>query len=163
MEQNNPFAPPRAEVADVAVAGPVLAGRGNRLLAVIIDGVLQLGLMLLVNWVMPFGLLDEDASFRQVLINAVLGLVFFFAIQGWLLVQHGQTVGKKLLGMRIVRSDGSRASAGRILGLRYTLGWVIASVPLVGSLYALVDALLIFRGSRQCLHDTIADTIVVNV
>jgi uncharacterized RDD family membrane protein YckC len=72
-------------------------------------------------------------------------------------------VGKKLLGMRIVRSDGSRASAGRILGLRYTLGWVIASVPLVGSLYALVDALLIFRGSRQCLHDTIADTIVVNV
>ena len=43
------------------------------------------------------------------------------------------------------------------------LGWVIASVPLVGSLYALVDALLIFRSSRKCLHDTIADTIVVNV
>jgi uncharacterized RDD family membrane protein YckC len=163
MDQNNPFAPPRAEVADVAVAGPVLAGRGNRLLAVIIDGVLQLGLMLLVNWLMPFGLLDEDAAMGQVVINAVIGLVFFFAIQGWLLVTHGQTVGKKLLGLRIVRSDGSRCTAGRILGLRYVLGWVIASVPLVGSVYALVDALLIFRSSRKCLHDTIADTIVVNV
>jgi uncharacterized RDD family membrane protein YckC len=28
-------------------------------------------------------------------------------------------------------------------------------------LFSLVDALAIFRQSRQCLHDSIADTIVV--
>ena len=34
-------------------------------------------------------------------------------------------------------------------------------VPIVGAFYALVDCLLIFRESRRCLHDNIADTIVV--
>ena len=34
-------------------------------------------------------------------------------------------------------------------------------VPLLGILYTIVDALFIFAESRQCLHDKIADTIVV--
>ena len=34
-------------------------------------------------------------------------------------------------------------------------------VPFVGGLVSLVDALLIFRDDRRCLHDEIADTIVV--
>jgi uncharacterized RDD family membrane protein YckC len=157
----NPFAPPTAEVADVAVAGPQLAGRGNRLLAVIIDVALQVGIMLAVNWLLPLDLFDEDASLVVLMRNMLLGFVLFLAIQGWLLVREGQTVGKKLLGMRIVRKDGSRCSAGRILGLRYGVGWLLSAVPFVGTVYALADALLIFRESRQCLHDNIADTIVV--
>jgi uncharacterized RDD family membrane protein YckC len=79
-----------------------------------------------------------------------------------LLVRHGQTVGKRVLGMRILRSDGTRCSPGRIIGLRYGVGFLLTVIPVVGSLYALLDALLIFRGSRKCLHDNIADTIVVN-
>jgi len=34
-------------------------------------------------------------------------------------------------------------------------------VPGIGQIYSIVDALLIFRQSRKCLHDNIADTIVV--
>ena len=33
----------------------------------------------------------------------------------------------------------------------------------VGTIYGLVDVLMIFRASRRCLHDHIADTIVVTV
>ena len=32
----------------------------------------------------------------------------------------------------------------------------------IGNLISLVDILLIFRSSRQCLHDQLADTIVVD-
>ena len=60
-----------------------------------------------------------------------------------------------------MRSDGSQASFARIVGLRYFTTSVLAPIPVVGSIYGLVDVLLIFRDSRRCLHDNIADTIVV--
>jgi uncharacterized RDD family membrane protein YckC len=60
-----------------------------------------------------------------------------------------------------VRSDGSPASFGRIVGLRYLPTSLITLIPVVGMFYALLDCLLIFRRSRRCLHDNIADTIVV--
>jgi len=36
-----------------------------------------------------------------------------------------------------------------------------AFIPLFGQIDAIVNSLLIFRESRKCLHDNIADTIVV--
>ena len=36
-------------------------------------------------------------------------------------------------------------------------------IPVVGMFIPFVDALLIFRSSNQCLHDQIADTIVIDV
>ena len=73
----------------------------------------------------------------------------------------GGTLGKKLLGLRIVRTDGSRAGFVRLFFGRAGVAVVPAFVPLLGSLWALVDMLVIFRESRQCLHDQIADTMVV--
>jgi len=52
-------------------------------------------------------------------------------------------------------------SAFRILGLRYGIGYLANLVPVVGALFGLIDCLLIFRQSRRCLHDQIADTIVI--
>jgi uncharacterized RDD family membrane protein YckC len=161
MDNNNPFAPPRAEVADVAVAGPALAGRGNRLLAALIDVVIQLVAFFGLAWLLGLDAFDTQAGMGKQVLLGLFGLLLFLLIQGPLLVSQGQTWGKKALGIRIVRSDGSRASPGRVLGLRYALGGVIATVPFVGNLYALIDSLLIFRASRKCLHDDIADTIVV--
>ena len=39
--------------------------------------------------------------------------------------------------------------------------WAISIIPVIGSLVGLIDALLIFRDNRRCLHDNIADTMVV--
>jgi len=88
-------------------------------------------------------------------------IVVFILLNGYYLVQRGQSLGKMATGIRIVRPDGSRVDAGRILGLRYALNWVLVSVPFIGGLYSLVDTLCIFRESRRCLHDDIADTVVV--
>lgn len=160
---NNPFAPPLADVADVAApgSGPVLASRGSRFLAALVDVALQLAVMLGVGALLGMAMFDDTAGFgTEVLIN-LLSMAAFVAMHGVLLVRHGQTWGKRWLGLRIVRSDGSRASAGRVLGLRYGIGFVLAPVPGLGVVFGLLDALLIFRASHQCLHDTIADTIVV--
>jgi uncharacterized RDD family membrane protein YckC len=158
------YAPPTAAVADVSDGGVALAGRGTRLAAAIIDGSILLALLWLAGKVTPWNVFDEgmaDAGFLKLVGMQVMAIALYMLVNGWLLASRGQTVGKLALGLRIVRSDGSQADALRLIGVRYALCWLAAAIPFAGNIFSLVDALAIFRESRQCLHDTIADTIVV--
>jgi uncharacterized RDD family membrane protein YckC len=76
--------------------------------------------------------------------------------------RSGQSLGKRLLGIRVVRGDGSPASAARIFWLRNVVTCLPAIIPPLGLLYAVVDSAFIFSRSRRCLHDRVADTMVVN-
>ena len=77
------------------------------------------------------------------------------------MIRGSQSIAKKLLDIKVVRSDGSRASVSRIIWLRNSVIWLLSLVPLLGAVVALLDVLFIFGESRQCLHDKIADTIVI--
>jgi uncharacterized RDD family membrane protein YckC len=101
-------------------------------------------------------------------ISLYIGGVIYIAlvIVTIVLVQrNAQTIGKKLVGIKVARKDGSRASLGRIFWLRNVVntlvGMVLLIVPFVGGLYSLIDALMIFGEQRRCCHDYIADTIVI--
>ena len=160
----NPFAPPTARVEDVATGGLELAGRGARLGAVLIDGLIQGAIYYAIAFTLFRSMIPSTSGanvFGSLAIQLVAGFVLFVLVQGYLLATQGQTIGKKLLGLRIVRSNGAAVDIGRMLGLRYFLGWVLTMIPFIGVIYALADALLIFRDSRKCLHDNIADTIVI--
>ena len=50
----------------------------------------------------------------------------------------------------------------RVFWLRNVLNTAVGCIPILGAVYVLVDALFIFGDRRQCLHDKIADTIVIN-
>ncbi|MDE2218765.1 MAG: RDD family protein [Gammaproteobacteria bacterium] len=79
--------------------------------------------------------------------------------------RNSQTVGKKLLGFQVVRSDGSRAGISRLTWLRNVVPMLPWLIPVAGTVVGLVfwvaDSLFIFGRTRQCLHDRIADTIVI--
>ena len=80
-------------------------------------------------------------------------------------VQHGlwgQTLGKRALGTRVVSArDRSKISGGTAAG-RAAMYTLVPLVPLVGSVYGLLDSLwLLWDRRRQCLHDKAAHTIVV--
>jgi uncharacterized RDD family membrane protein YckC len=81
------------------------------------------------------------------------------------LARYGQSIGKRLMGIRVVRTDGHPASVLRIILLRnvtvYLIGVIIGA--LLPGVFALVDALFIYGGKRRCLHDFIAGTVVVKV
>jgi uncharacterized RDD family membrane protein YckC len=67
-----------------------------------------------------------------------------------------------LLGIKIVHTDGSKIPLARILGLRWLPIAVLGFLPyFVGQIIPVIDVLFIFRESRKCLHDEIADTIVI--
>jgi uncharacterized RDD family membrane protein YckC len=91
----------------------------------------------------------------------ILALIAWCIITAWLIATNGQSIGKRLVGIKIVRTDGSRASFARIFLLRNVVNSLPLLLPYVGLLYLLIDPLLIYQESRQCLHDKIADTIVV--
>jgi uncharacterized RDD family membrane protein YckC len=87
------------------------------------------------------------------------------AIWQWVSITNsGQSFGKRLVGIRIVRTDGSPVDFVRGVVLRM---WVISFVTGVanqcclGWLVFLADILPIFGQERRCLHDQIADTKVV--
>jgi len=85
-----------------------------------------------------------------------------------LLARHGQTIGKKVLGIRMITSDGDIPSIWRVFFLRWlpfaVVGAVVQMVFKVrgsGSIIHLLDVLLIFQPTRRCLHDLFADTHVI--
>lgn len=159
------FAPPAARIDEPATPPGTLvpADRGMRLVAALIDTAIAFSLLWVLSKLTPWNPFNPATAgqFLPSLINAALGFVLFMAVQGWLLVRHGQTIGKRLLRMRVVRPDGARVDAVRILGLRYGIGSIATAVPYAGMVYALADCLMIFRQQRRCIHDLIADTIVV--
>jgi uncharacterized RDD family membrane protein YckC len=169
--------PPKS-VPPTPVPPGSLAERGARLLAASIDELILLAislpmviggipaLMALVTGTADIESLDTMGVLRVMVggpgtIITVLALIAWCIVTAWLVATNGQSIGKRLVGIKVVRTDGSRASFARIFLLRNVVNGLPNLLPYVGLLYQLVDPLLIYQESRQCLHDKIADTTVV--
>jgi uncharacterized RDD family membrane protein YckC len=169
----NPYAPPQAAVRDIVDPSiqSVPAERSTRLGAAILDSVI---FMLMVYTPLVFGglfagltTMPAEASEENVgAAGVALGVAGLFALVGFIvwaaitivyMRRNSQSIGKKVCGIKVVRSDGSPVSLARLIWLRNVVNWIISIVPL----YGLIDSLFIFGESRQCLHDKLADTIVV--
>lgn len=169
-DKGNIYAPTEVRVDDVQAEGDLeLATRLSRLGAAIVDGLI-IGVPFYIVFFMvvpdPFGLASSanQGFVAQFMFSLVMFLCAFaiYAVVNWIpLEATGQTWGKKLLNIRIVRSDGSPVGARRVLFRRYLPMQSAAMIPFIGTIIGLVNTLLIFRESRKCLHDDIADTVVV--
>lgn len=103
-------------------------------------------------WVIP------DFSLES-LVYWLISIGITFICQAYLLAQYGQTIGKRVLKIKIVSENGykkptlSRSFVVRECGI-YVLNWI----PIL----AIVELLWIFGESRKCLHDHWSSTIVIN-
>ena len=139
-----------------------LASPWVRLAAVIIDGLIVLGLFIIVflAGVVSFGL-EGGLLGLLVLIPVYLAVLI---VQMILLAMRGQTIGKIILRIRIVDSvTGAHPGWARLILLRTLVHSIIGSIPFIGFIYALVDALFIFRADHRTIHDLIAGTRVDKV
>ena len=170
--RENPYAPPQAEVRD-APAGPqtkgTLATRTLRLAGAIVDSVASAVFVVpILHWTA-----DISGELPYGKLAAIGGFALFTAMQGYLLATRGQTIGKWLVGTRIVRADNDEVpTLARTLCLRYgtlaigpvaTLAVLVLNgvIPYVLIVVGSIDIALIFRRDRRCLHDLIAGTKVV--
>lgn len=136
-----------------------LAGRLDRFWAAIIDRALFLGL---VAATVALSILRGSNSSPVFVIGCVVALLALVGAQVWLLTAHGQTIGKRFIGLRIVKvSDMTNGGFVTNVLLRTVANAAISAVPVAGSIYFLADPAFIFRDDRRCLHDHIAGTCVI--
>jgi len=163
MAAANPYAAPKAAVEDVRTGEPELATRWQRFAAAFVDG-LVVGLAVMAA-MLAVGAGSASGNPKAALIIAyAIALSGVGAVNLWMLHRYRASIGKRTQKIRMVRSDGSEAELWRLVFLRGLPQWIVSLLgnvlALVG-LLSLVDVLFIFGKSRRCVHDLIADTIVV--
>jgi uncharacterized RDD family membrane protein YckC len=141
-----PIAPPQAppKPAPMPMTTTAPASRGSRLLAAIVDfaAFLCVYAALLLNSMTIF----------------VVGICALIAIQIYFLSSRGQTIGKMVMNIKIVKVDTNKNGGfGANVLMRGIVNGILTMIPL----YSLVDVLFIFREDRRCIHDMIAGTRVV--
>lgn len=126
-----------------------LATRKQRFLAALADAVI-VGVPYII------GSLDVIPAPLRLL--GVVSSLVLLGVQLYRVSTQGQTLGKKLLGIRIVMKD-TMENGGFVVNVlkRGFLNGLLSLIP--G--YFLVDSCFVFRDDRRCLHDMIAGTVVV--
>jgi len=93
-----------------------------------------------------------------------MALLVLTVIQICMISIRGQSIGKRIVGIRIVRvGDGSKPGFVHGWLIRQFVPKVISAIPYIGVIFFLVDSFFIFRDDRRCLHDLMADTRVVKM
>ena len=139
-----------------------MASRSSRLFAYFIDLVILIPVMAIVSYftggwtTMAAGQLSVESY----LLTTVVSALVFILIHGRLLLEHGQTWGKRLMGIKILSPDQTPANKSSLIK-RYAFYWGVPLLPYFGLLLEAINILFIFTGSRRCLHDRFAETIVV--
>jgi len=132
---------------------------GRRIGALVIDGIL-LGVLFVVVGLATGGghsgggKASVHLGGSATLLWLGISLVYFAVCEGtW-----GQTLGKRLLGIRVVSADGNRASFGQVVGR--TVLRVVDALPFF-YIVGLISVLATGRGRRQRVGDLAAGTYVV--
>ena len=135
-----------------------LASLGSRFLALLIDAVILGIIGFIVNSLIGGQQVTTSATGATVAVNStgsiisfIIGAVYYAVLfQIW----NGQSVGKKLLGIRVIKTDGSSATA--VTGIIRYIGYYIDTfVIFIGWIWAFFDS------KKQGWHDKLAGTIVV--
>jgi uncharacterized RDD family membrane protein YckC len=141
------------------------AGIGARFLAKLLDGLIiglpgifLIGMVIAI--IVPFVRKNGASADGAILVMfAAIALIAFAMVffQIWCLPKWGATPGKRIMGLRVVTSDGGRISWGRAIG-RLGGEWVNGMIPFwIGYIIAAFDP------ERRTVHDHIAGTRVIKV
>jgi len=144
-----------------------LASRWKRLGGSLLDGLITMAIILpvmVISGVFAQITQKHGMSIGQQVLFFCFAMVVSLLVNGYFLAKHGQTVGKKLVGTRIVSNEsGQLLTLEKVFGLRFVLPSLITQIPIVGGIFAVLDSLFIFQKNKRCIHDLIAGTKVVKV
>ncbi len=123
-----------------------LAGTGPRFAARLIDGLVLAIISFAAGGITGGG--TESSGVFQIVLS--LGYSWYFLTRN-----EGQTPGKRMMKVRVVRSDGMPLGDGDAI-VRELVAWVSGIVFLLGYLWAFADS------RNQTWHDKAVGTLVVN-
>jgi uncharacterized RDD family membrane protein YckC len=129
---------------------------GDRLLAFIIDSVIVYGMAgiiaLIYNYTMGF---NGETSMIIGILLCVLPLAFYHVIME--IFNNGQSIGKKIMKIRVIRMDGSEPTIGN-----YVIRWLSRILEMTG-IFGLALIVILINGKGQRLGDLAGGTTVAKV
>lgn len=151
-----PFDESGGRQARMVIAGGIPAGFWVRVLAAVIDGIVLTIVWLILLVILPGISIESYYSDTSSLwsgydtLSVLIGVAYYTTGVS----VFSTTVGKRVLGLYVLRPDGSRVGVGRAFA-RY---WA----PLLSALILFGGFLMVaFRQDKRALHDLICDTVVV--
>lgn len=138
-----------------------LAGIGTRFAAIFIDGLIMLIPLFAVAFGSVFVLAPVLGTAGGIVLELVIGVLAtipYVLYEGFMLSRGGQTLGKKIMKVKVVTPEGGDISVGQ--------AWTRAIMRSVFNLLrilGLVNYLFAFGQEKTCLHDRIAKTRVVQL
>jgi len=137
-------------------------GFGRRFVATLIDGLVVLFITFILMAVFailsiivasynPYG---DLVGFHTLFLVSAIVISAIYYVRFWT-TSEGQTIGKGMMNIRVISTDGSSISVGKGI-IRY-LGYIIS-----GLIFSLGFIWITFDGKRQGWHDKIAGTYVVD-
>lgn len=157
---------------------PVLAGFWWRVLAALLDSLIlaiPMGLLAFLLLPGPIAELSQyfDDSFNAGLTDGILPqeptgaltsitllmTVLMFVYRTVMVARKGATLGKLMLGMRVLKVDAAPGTnpSWSVSALRAAAAGVLGQIPVVNIIDPLV---MLFTGRKQTIHDMLARTIV---
>lgn len=130
------------------------SGAGERLLAFIIDMAIKIGYLMVLNW--TFGAFDNMDQWSQIAINTILGFPVMFYTLGLESILEGQTIGKRIMKIRVVKIDGYQATFSD-----YVVRWFFRVVDVY--ILGLGFFVMLFNKKTQRLGDMAAGTAVIGL
>ncbi|HEY9183989.1 MAG TPA: RDD family protein [Salegentibacter sp.] len=131
-----------------------VAGIGDRILAFIVDSFI-LGVYLIISSFIIAGTgLDSAGEFVYYLILGVPLLLYYLL---WESLWNGQTPGKKVLQLRVVKMDGSRPEFSN-----FVIRWLLRIIDVSISSGAVAVVSILLNGKGQRLGDIAAGTTVIS-
>lgn len=139
-------------------AGLQLAPLGNRFAAMFIDGLIIYVPTMALLFVAVFALAgthNEDAVIVAMFSVLILWWIGTLVYEALLLARNGQTLGKRIMHVRVVRPDGSAISTAQAWGRSALRAVLISAFSLLNYVPAFATK------DKTCVHDLVAGTRVV--
>lgn len=138
-----------------------VASIGARMGAHLTDGAVKFCYHMLLQWTLLSDIsinnvITDNWSMMAMIILLYLPVIFYSLIQESLM--EGQTIGKKLLGIKVVKIDGYQASF-----FDYLIRWVLRLIDISGTAYLAGITTMAVSKNHQRLGDIAAGTAVISL
>lgn len=149
--EDNIYKSPESELDNKDGEAGELASRWNRLFASIVDaliiGVVTLPVMYFTG---GFDRITEGAQpmLLYTLMIGLISIVVFLVLNYSLLASNGQTIGKRVLSIKVVTLDDQQPSMGTHFLKRYAVYFGCGQIPTAGQLLSIINILTIFGKQR---------------
>ncbi len=169
VDPYNPYAAPVNYGQAMPMQAPMrVADLGKRFLGAVVDGLVGIPFIVPGYVLMVISSMNDPETppplFFVGLALTVVGGLALLILQIYFLATRSQSIGKVVMKTQIVDvNTGQPADLVHTLLLRSFVNGLIGAIPCIGPIYSLVDICFIFREDRRCIHDLIANTVVIDI